>query len=83
MKKFPKLVCNRISFHFSEGWDVVWFPVDPADRRGGYTVSVKHHHERGGDSVSYTYSGPASTTSSIHLIRVAIKEKALPKKDIV
>lgn len=79
MIKLPKLVCTRYNYMFSEGWEVVWLPVDPADHRGGYNVSVRHHHERGGDSVSYPYRGPASLTSSLHLIKRAIKEKVLPK----
>lgn len=83
MKKYPKLVCTRYNYTFSEGWEVVWFPIDPADHRGGFEVTAKHHHERGGDSVVYGYSGPPSLVSSIHLIKLAIKRKDLPKNDIV
>lgn len=83
MKKFPKMVCNRTSFHFSEGWEVIWYPDNPGDNHGEFRVSVKHHHERGGDSVSYAYTGPASLNSSLHLIKLAIKRKDLPKNDIV
>lgn len=79
MRKLPNLVCTRYNYTFSEGWEVVWFPIDPADHRGGYNVSVKHHHDNGGDSVAYTYRGPASLHSSLHLIKVAIKNKDLPK----
>lgn len=82
MKKLPKLVCKRYVFHFSEGWEVVWLPNDPHIQRNSFKVSIKYHHERGGDSVSYTYPGPASVHSSLLLIKVAIKEKALPKADL-
>jgi hypothetical protein len=79
MQKLPNLVCNRYVFYFSEGWQVTWHPVDPADHRGDYNVGITHHHDRGGDSVSYGYKGPASLLSSIHLIKRAIKNKDLPK----
>jgi hypothetical protein len=77
--KFPKLVCKRYAFYLSEGWDVIWHPQEPAKPRGGFTVTITHHHELGGDSVSSPYPGPASLHSSIHLIKIAIKNKKLPK----
>lgn len=83
MKKLPKLVCKRYAFYFTEGWDVVWHPDDPAKHRAGYNVTITHHHERGGDSVSTRYRGPASLNSSLHLIKVSIKRGSLPKNDIV
>lgn len=79
MQKLPKLICLRHNYTFTEGWEVVWHPNNPSDHRGGYIVIIKHNHERGGDSVSYPYPGPASRNSSLHLIKVAIKEKDLPK----
>jgi hypothetical protein len=77
--KLPKLTCTRYAYYFSEGWEVIWHPADSAKPRGEFTVTIKYNHDRGGDSVSYPYSGPASLKSSIHLIKVAIKTKALPK----
>jgi len=76
-----KLICTRYNYFFSEGWEVVWHPEDAAKPRGAFTVTVKHHHENGGDAVSYPYSGPASLRSSLHLIKIAIKEKSLPKNN--
>lgn len=76
--KFPKLTCSRCAYYFSEGWEVIWHPEDTTKPKGGFIVTVKHNHERGGDSVSYPYTGPASVHSSLHLIKVAVKEKALP-----
>lgn len=77
--KLPKLICNRYIYHFSEGWQATWHPNDPDKPRGGFRVTITYHHENGGDSVSYGYPGPASRHSSLHLIKVAIKEKSLPK----
>lgn len=79
-KKFPKLLCRRYLYYFTEGWEVVWHPLDPAKPSKTFRVGVRHTHERGGDSVSYIYTGPPSMRSSLHLIKVAIKEKLLPKK---
>jgi hypothetical protein len=76
--KFPKLVCTRYAFYF-EDWSVIWHPDDPENHRGGYSVTITHHHELGGDSISYPYVGPASLHQSIHLIKRAIKYKELPK----
>lgn len=78
--KLPQLICNRYAFYFNEGWEVIWHPQDPSKPRGVFSVTIKHNHERGGDSVSYPYTGPASINSSLHLIKRAIKEKSLPKK---
>lgn len=76
--RFPKLECIRYAFYFDH-WDVIWHPDDPAFPRGLFKVTIIHHHEKGGDSVSYGYPGPASLNSSIHLIKIAIKEGKLPK----
>lgn len=77
--KLPKLVCNRYVYSFSEGWEVVWFAKDPSKPRGQFNVSIKYHHESGGDSYPYEYPGPASLHSSLHLIKMCIKNKYLPK----
>lgn len=76
MKKLPKLCCTRYAFYFNSGWEAIWYPKEPSKTRGGFNVTIKHHHENGGDSVSYNYPGPPSSRSSLHLIKIAIKEKA-------
>lgn len=80
--KFPELICKRYVYFFSEGWEAIWHPQDPSKPRGAFTVTINHHHEKGGDSISYSYSGPPSVRSSRHLIKRAIKEKALPKSEL-
>lgn len=77
--KLPKLICSRTAFYFSEGWEVIWHPDDASKPRETFGVSIRHHHDRGGDSASYSYIGPASINSSLHLIKLAIKNKVLPK----
>lgn len=74
--KLPKLVCKRYAYYFSEGWEAVWHPENPVKLRGDFKVTIIHHHKNGGDSVSYGYIGPASLRSSLHLIKMAIKEKS-------
>lgn len=77
--KLPKLVCKRYTYSFNEGWQAIWHPRKSAGPKGAFTVTIMHHHEKGGDSVSTEYMGPPSAAQSIHLIRFAIKEKKLPK----
>lgn len=80
MSNLTKLVCNPYAFYFSEGWEAIWHPHKPLKPRGVFTVTIKHNHERGGDSVSYQYTGPASLNSSFHLIKRAIKDESIKNK---
>lgn len=77
--KLPKLICKRYAYYFSEGWEAIWHPRESAGPKGAFTVTIMYHHEKGGDSISYEYMGPPSRNQSLHLIRMAIKEKDLPK----
>jgi hypothetical protein len=77
--KLPKLKCILYKYTFAEGWEAIWHPRESAGPRGAFTVTIMHHHEKGGDSHSYEYMGPPSRVSSEHLIRLSVKLKLLPK----
>lgn len=73
--QMSKLKCVRHVFVFNEGSEVVWWPTDAnAKEHQLFTVSFRLKTSWGGKSVSQKIMGPASAASSLHHLKLVLKD---------